>query len=698
MAIYTLNGTDKEIPVQGRYASVKNNGSGTVYASSKPDLELNAAEVVPIQSGESVIVRDCKKKLYVKGSGQIAIVSGNEPVNFFKPAPKGGSGGGSDEGITQQQLNDTLKSYATNTSVDTKLERYAEKDEIPTSLPANGGNADTLQGEELSNGNGSKGIIHIPADGAPLEIGGYIDFHYNQTDNDYTSRLECDENGNLFLARSSGIPGGTIHCNVDTVGGKSAEELIQSNPNLLLNPDFKVNQRGKSEYGYDGSDRYTVDRWKLQANLTLTVHSDYVTVSRHDPTSNSHTGFRQDLNIPDDTSVTLQACVKGNGSFTLFHNGFNGTSETQVQDTDDWVVVKCTGYGASEAGVLLRGTATSLDIKWIKLELGAVSTPFVPPNPLEEALKCGSLENAEQQIFYGDGVWTNAPSNPNLLDNPDFKVNQRGKSEYSGIAYAVDRWRMFDSSSRIEVVNRGIKITTLTAAGTNSNVNALFQLLNHPVDIYNGKQFTLSLKATDITGPWKACIRFGKSFPSGDYVTATYRTISSGINHWTFTVPDQAVSMRIGIIQYGPDGSTVGDTITVEWTKLEHGSVATPFIPPNPATELVKCQRYFFKKGVSVPFKYGDFAADNSNGKYVAFVESFPVSMRTTPTVTVQAVKLNDTTGQMSKWIDGTTIVGSEVRANGITSQGFSSILISKPGTATEGMTCSIRYEASADL
>ena len=241
-------------------------------------------------------------------------------------------------------LNDTLKSYATNTSVDTKLERYAEKDEIPTSLPANGGNADTLQGEELSNGNGSKGIIHIPADGAPLEIGGYIDFHYNQTDNDYTSRLECDENGNLFLARSSGIPGGTIHCNVDTVGGKSAEELIQSNPNLLLNPDFKVNQRGKSEYGYDGGDRYTVDRWKLQANLTLTVHSDYVTVSRHDPTSNSHTGFRQELNIPDDTSVTLQACVKGNGSFTLFHNGFSGTAEMQVQDTDGWVVVKCTGY------------------------------------------------------------------------------------------------------------------------------------------------------------------------------------------------------------------------------------------------------------------------------------------------------------------------------------------------------------------
>ena len=59
-------------------------------------------------------------------------------------------------GITQQQLNDTLKTYATNTSVDTKLEEYASKDEIPASLPADGGNADTVGGksaEELIQSN-----------------------------------------------------------------------------------------------------------------------------------------------------------------------------------------------------------------------------------------------------------------------------------------------------------------------------------------------------------------------------------------------------------------------------------------------------------------------------------------------------------------------------------------------------------------
>ncbi len=578
-----------------------------------------------------------------------------------------------------------------------KFENKADRSEIPTTLPADGGNADTVGGksaEELIQSNPNlllnpdfkinqrgrteysgytstvdrwekttAGVVTIDSDGVTLNnTGGTAAMYWGQVlslnlANVPVSLSACDSDGNIYSISGiapeksknplklliSDIGSFYVDLNVDhyefffqVKAGKSIkikwakleyghivtsfippnpiEEALKCgslknaeqqlfygngkwaecppNPNLLDNPDFKINQRGKSEYGYDGSDRYTVDRWKLQANLTLTVHSDYVTVSRHDPTSNSHTGFRQDLNISDDTLVTLQACVKGNGSFTLFHNGFNGTAEIQVQDTDGWVVVKCTGYGASEVGILLRGTATSLDIKWIKLELGAVSTPFVPPNPIEEALKCGAIEEPAQQILYGNGTWATAPSNPNLLDNPDFKINQRGQSEYTGITYTVDRWRTFDSKSKIQVVNSGIKITTLTAANENENTNPLFQIFDRPVDIYNGKQFTLSLKAINITGPWRVCIRFGKSFPSGDYVTATYRTISSGINHWTFTVPDQAVSMRIGIVQYGPDGSAIGDTITIEWIKLELGAVATPFVPPNGAEELLKCQKY----------------------------------------------------------------------------------------------------------
>ena len=46
-----------------------------------------------------------------------------------------------------------------------------------------------------------------------------------------------------------------------------------SNPNLLINPDFKINQRGQSTYSISPGSGYTVDRWKLW-NGTLTVNSD----------------------------------------------------------------------------------------------------------------------------------------------------------------------------------------------------------------------------------------------------------------------------------------------------------------------------------------------------------------------------------------------------------------------------------------
>jgi hypothetical protein len=39
-----------------------------------------------------------------------------------------------------------------------------------------------------------------------------------------------------------------------------------SNPNLLINPDFKVNQRGATSYEKQG---YSVDRWKIW-NVTVT--------------------------------------------------------------------------------------------------------------------------------------------------------------------------------------------------------------------------------------------------------------------------------------------------------------------------------------------------------------------------------------------------------------------------------------------
>lgn len=55
-----------------------------------------------------------------------------------------------------------------------------------------------------------------------------------------------------------------------------------------------------------------------------------------------------------------------------------------------------------------------------------------------------------------------AKPNPNLLDNWYFRnsVNQMGKTEYTGNAYYIDRWRSWDGdSASLSVVSGGIKIT-----------------------------------------------------------------------------------------------------------------------------------------------------------------------------------------------------------------------------------------------
>lgn len=632
MAIYTLTGETKEINVLGRYASVKNNGEETIYASCASDLSPEAPDVVPIQAGESVIVRDCRKKLYVSGSGLIAVVSGNEPVNFFKPAPKGGSGGGgSGDGITQQQLNDTLKFYATNTSVDTKLENYATSESVSEGLS---GKVDTIEGmglssndftdadkakldglenyddtgikadiasfEEnkadksdtltslinlgLSNGNGSRGIVSIPADSAPCEIGQYLDFHRASTSEDYTVRLEALENGDISMVRKSGISGGTIHCNADTVGGYTAEQLIQSNPNLLLNPDFKVNQRGKTEYsGYTS----TVDRWEKTSAGIVTIEDDGVTLNNTDGTATMYWGQVLDLNLAN-VPITLSTSDSNGNLYTISGNGpavSKNPLKLLISDIGSFYVDLNVDHYEFFFQIKV---GKSIKIKWAKLEYGSVATSFVPPNPLEEILKCGSIENESQQVLYGDGKWANIPSNPNLLDNPDFRINQRGQNTYSVPLdytgqryYTVDRWVM-QIHGTVSVDSSGVTITRGQIQDTDGSI---FGTLLDPANFdnnYLNKTMTLSMYVEYMSegSDFKMFIDGASSVP-----------LKLGLN--SVTVSSKGTNRWIGIGNFieQPEGAF----IKVKWVKLELGSVATTFVPPDPATELLKCQRYFEK-------------------------------------------------------------------------------------------------------
>lgn len=159
-------------------------------------------------------------------------------------------------------------------------------------------------------------------------------------------------------------------------------------------------------------------------------------------------------------------------------------------------------------------------------------------------------------------------SNPNLLINPDFKINQRGKSTYSstGAGATVDRWLGTNAKT---VVNSDNTVTVSSLSGTG-------YFTQHEENISYGKH-TYSIYVQAITGTVKA---FYKSKNSKDIELGT---LKQGLNTFT-SVDDGFKSFFLNIAG--------GSSVTLKYVKVEQGTVATTFIAPNHAEELTKCQYY----------------------------------------------------------------------------------------------------------
>ena len=153
-------------------------------------------------------------------------------------------------------------------------------------------------------------------------------------------------------------------------------------------------------------------------------------------------------------------------------------------------------------------------------------------------------------------------SNPNLLINPDFSINQRGASSYTS-GYTVDRWK---------ISNATLNATTKTLSNSNSASGTFLQSLeNKPTGT-----FTVTLNVASVTGTVKFSWKDGSTYKTGV-------TISKGLNTYTFTASSLTL---VGI------DIASGASIQLDYMKLEQSSVATHFVTPNKAEELAKCQYY----------------------------------------------------------------------------------------------------------
>ena len=110
----------------GVFYWILNTGSSTIYASTKSAFTAGDDGVVSLGPKESRRLETNNDTIYILGEGQVEIHNQRDGICSFKQAPTSSGGGG------------TIDAY-TKTESDAK---YAQKTDIPSSLPANGGNAD----------------------------------------------------------------------------------------------------------------------------------------------------------------------------------------------------------------------------------------------------------------------------------------------------------------------------------------------------------------------------------------------------------------------------------------------------------------------------------------------------------------------------------------------------------------------------
>ena len=289
--------------------------------------------------------------------------------------------------------------------------------------------------------------------------------------------------------------------------------------------------------------------------------------------------------------------IRNNGTETIYASASSGIvagadgvvsiptgSSVTVRDTCGTVYILGTGsvevVGKDDAVPVFKPAASSG---------GGTTEDTVARNAIS-----AHAGNAEIHVTAEEKAAWNAVnySNPNLLINPDFRINQRGQSEYSTTdIYTVDRWRLgrladASVSNGLAVLGSG---NGVKLSWTAADYGWLSQYIENP-GAYIGKELTASAEITDAGAPINVSII---AYTDSGYVVSTYdSTVSSGSGTTTahLIVPDGCKILECRVIN---DTHVANGSCTIKWCKLEVGSTATPFTPPDPATELARCQRYY---------------------------------------------------------------------------------------------------------
>lgn len=240
-----------------------------------------------------------------------------------------------------------------------------------------------------------------------------------------------EENGMTYNVTEFDHTAQEIDDTVSNLGGASTPQGAIAalgagvRKNLLINPFFKVNQRGNITYTSNG---YCVDNWEITykdtGNYGVTVHDDYIMLSAGQERETRVDQFIEDADAVFGKTVTGSALLEdgtlrtGSAVFQKSSGGY--TTETIYTDTTFSFLLQ-SGPSMNALVRLVVKEGKSVGVRAVKLEFGNTQTLAYQddsgawqllerPDPLE-LLKCRRYqqvilpEASRNTVYVGTGLF-----------------------------------------------------------------------------------------------------------------------------------------------------------------------------------------------------------------------------------------------------------------------------------------------------
>lgn len=139
-----LTGSEIMAEFSGANAWLRNDGTDVIYAAAKPGITAGADGVVAIPAGQSAPVYGANGAVWLTGTGSVQLIGSDYSTNPFKMSAQAGGSGADDVARAAISAHSGNADIHVTAAEKAAWSGKAELSDIPTTLPANGGNADTV--------------------------------------------------------------------------------------------------------------------------------------------------------------------------------------------------------------------------------------------------------------------------------------------------------------------------------------------------------------------------------------------------------------------------------------------------------------------------------------------------------------------------------------------------------------------------